>query len=878
MKAQTSPRLKGSFFRVAVLTGQVAGGLLPQEEWERRLVDHYLRSDGPYGGAALNWLDATPAELATAIGREDLSEDEVQRAFLMHFDRRRIHDWLSGARRPALHDAPYPTYFRYLVLTCLVSATDAGAGSTHNFRARLGQLLGLEDQYNSVSGVNALWRELVRWSDRKRALGEQFRKIVLPSYGNANLIGYAVRIAFPSWRDRSSLTQVMRDLSPDVRRSPERLSQALTRQRNRERLTDPVLDALDEFERAVRCRQRMLLGHKFWRLSRSVETKLYGQEKGPTRERWRLEVRFGGYEQDIAQLSLFRGSGVVDENPSWEGALQELGTVRPGEVPRELAEMLTQGVLVLTEEPGLVWMLDDQSPPDDVRAVVVARSDSFAMSWPLSTTWRHLEGQWMLSAPLDEITLSRLRRKMGLEPAGGTRLVDLTFGGGVRTDRCTWLGRPGFLPSIHASLSSAVNVRRVEGADGVVAIEGCPPSWQFRAETPISGRWRVKAVEREFETEKVVRFEAVAPERLGFPEAPAVQEAEREVVVMQRSIRPILATSVGVAGPPPPLEDMLEAIYAGPIHGWSEADLVRLLRPQLPHDHFVWDFLRGLAEAGWLEPYTLKSWRARIWRLRSPYLRYAEGGRVIAGGALGTLARRRLQDAAQLLGGEVSYLPGVSNWSVSLPVIDKVVAADLARETGWPLEVLGRPTLSPAPRCWPEEPRSGEGRQLAGVWSFDAGVFASPNRARANDPVCLERLVRERGDDRDIYRVVGKGEVFLSSSRTTAVLEAHRRLGKPLFEWEMGEFRRRGLTGHLPLELSRWLVTCTSRASGPLPLAGGGWTYVYPCDTETAAWVASTLGDAVSVPSNAPSRDLLNRAVEQRRLGRRLAWYEVPHP
>ncbi|MGN7754686.1 hypothetical protein [Sinorhizobium sp. 22678] len=844
-------------------------------EWEKILVEHYLRSDGPSGSTPLTFVDATPAEIATATGFENLNEDLAQRAFLTHFSRGAVRSWLSGSLIPSMRDAPLPGYFRYLVLTALVSATDTGVGASHNFRIRLGQLLNAEGQFNSVSGVNALWEELVGWCDRKRAAGEPYRKVLLPNYGNANLIGYAVRIAFPSWRDRSALTQIMRRLSPATRRSPERLVQELTRGRYAHELPDAVSLALSDFQTALRARRRMLLGHRFWRLAQSIDARLAG-ERGEGRECWRLEVRFNGYEQDIARLALYCDDGRVD-GPVWEGALHELETLSTEVLPKPLFAALQHGVLVFTEMPGIVWRLDEESPPEGASVVVVARDGSIADRWPLNTEWRELEGHWRRSARMDAMALTGLCSRLGMEPAGRVHLVDLTFDGGVKTGRSTWLGRPGFLPRVMASSMSTLIIEPSQGAAGNLEIEGQRPCWDLFTKMPVSGRWRVKAQELDSETEKVICFEPVAPERWEFPELPSRLELERDLIVEDSSAETALVPKTRDDAFRPPLDDILEAIYAGPSGGWSEADLISVLQPAMPHDYFVWDFLRGLAEAGWLEAVVLRSWRARFWRLRPPCLRDLGSAGVVAAGALGVLARRRLEDTAVSLGGEVEYLPGVSSWCVSLPLVRNVDAQELAKETNWPLRSALRPLLPPAPQCWPVEPRSGAGRLVAGLWSFETGIFVPPERHRSVQPVSLERLVRERGDDRDVYRVTGEGDDFVASTRTVAILEAHRRLRVPLFEWSDGKFRRAARSGYLPLEIARALVIRASSTSGPLPLADGTWSYAYPADDETSAWVGRTLGYAVRVDRGASRHDLLDRIIEARRSGRRFKWYESMH-
>ncbi len=845
-------------------------------EWEKILVEHYLRSDGPSGSTPLTFVDATPAEIATATGIENLDEDLAQRAFLAHFSRGAIRSWLSGSLIPSARDAPLPGYFRYLVLTALVSATDTGVGASHNFRTRLGQLLDAEGQFNSVSGVNALWEELVGWCERKRAAGEPYRKIVLPDYGNANLIGYAVRIAFPSWRDRSALTQIMRRLSPAIQRSPERLVQELSRARYAHELPDAVSLALRDFRAALQARRRMLLGHRFWRLAQSIDARLAAEERSERRGCWRLDVQFTGYEQDIARLALHVDHG-RSERLAWEGALQELETLPTEVLPKTLHKALQHGVLVFTETSGALWRLTEESPGEGTSVVVVARNGGVADRWPTNTDWRTLEGQWKRSGRLDAMTLTELFGRLGMEPPGRVRLVDLTFDGGVKTGRSTWLGRPRFLPRVIASSMSTLHVAPSHGAAGNLEVRGAAPSWNLFTKETVSGRWRVKAQENHYETEKVVCFEPVAPERWEFPELPSRLEREQDLVVENSSVETAFAPKAKDDVCRPPLDDILEAIYAGPSGGWSEADLINVLRPAMPHEYFVWDFLRGLAEADWLEAVVLRSWRARFWRLRPPYLRDLGSGCVVAAGALGALARSRLEDTAVSLGRAVEYLPGVSSWCVSIPLIRHVDAQKLAKATNWPLRGISRPRLSPAPQCWPVEPRSGAGRLVAGLWSFETGIFVPPERHRSIHSVRLERLVRERGDDRDVYRVSGEGDDFVASSRTVAILEAHRRLRIPVFEWSDGKFHRLAKNGYLPLELARALVFRASCTSGPLPLTDGTWSYAYPADGEITTWVGRTLGNAVRVGSGGARDDLLNRIIEARRSGRRFSWNETMH-
>jgi len=151
----------------------------------------------------------------------------------------------------------------------------------------------------------------------------------------------------------------------------------------------------------------------------------------------------------------------------------------------------------------------------------------------------------------------------------------------------------------------------------------------------------------------------------------------------------------------------------------------------------------------------------------------------------------------------------------------------------------------------------------------------------AEGTVRLERLVRERSDDRDLFRLSGRGEDFLTSSRTVAIFEAHRRLGTPLLDWMAGRLQRRSRGGHLPIPIARALRRRTLCASGPVFRPDGSWTYVYAADLEAARRLRRTFGAVIALGDEARGGFTLDRVVQQRRLGRRQTWYEPPqvrHP
>jgi hypothetical protein len=854
--------------------------LMTPAEWESCLTLHYLRSDGPLGGTPLAFLDATPAELAWASREDGLTEDGAQRAFLSQFDRSTVQAWLDGQCAPPALDGEVPGYFRFLVLTALVSATEEGVGATHNFRIRLGELLGGRPLH-SVSAVNRLWKALVGWCDRRREVGQPIRRVILPTTGSMTLIGHAVRIAFPSWRDRRAFTRVLRAVPREARQVPERLVQELSRPHRRIWLPAGVLGALEDFEREFRRNHRMLLGHRFWTLVQSIDARLCEEQDESGSARWTLEGRFSGYEQDVLELRLFKGVGPSQSvAPVFQGGLHGLEEIAAAELPSGLARAMTQGVLFLSEGLAALWTADESGPRDHAAALLVARSGSIAFTWSLDTTWTSLEGGWSVSGRLDPLSLIGLRHALGLRRSGLAGLVDLSLEGGVKTARSTWLGRPRVLPLVTASSSSRVAVRPIAGAEDILTASGGPPKWALHAPAPLTGRWLLTASEGTTEIEKVLTLEADAPERWDWS-AEDDQNFEAEEELVYREGRPTVPLPLGTqAGDEQrgSLDDILEVIYAGAGSGWAESDLVAILEPLLPSAHFVWDFLRGLAEGSWLEPCISKSWRARKWRLCAPSVCVLGPGNALIEGSVATVARRRLVGSVDALGGHLLMRPGVSPWAPPLLTVCELEVQELAKMMAWRCLSPVMPAFATAPLCWPDERRTSDARLLAGIWSFELGRFVRPEteRKRNEGDVELHRLVRERGDDRDLYRVTHGSEQCVTSSRTVAILEAYRRRKTPLFNWSASRFYRTARGGHLPLPVAKALPRRSLCGSGPVIKPAGGPSYEYVADVSSARWLAEAFGPALAGVPVARNSDLLKRMVRVKRGGSRPSWYTAP--
>ncbi len=848
--------------------------VLSPEQWEQRLVSHYLRSDGPLGGSPLTYLDATPAEIAIAADLPGLDEVVVQDMFLAHFDRRSVYGWLSGDDRPRRASSVVPGYFRYLVLTGLVSATEKGAGSTHNFRTRLGELFRAPGAFANVSGVNGLWRSLVTWGDQRRAKGEPIRRIELPPEGNMTHIGHAVRIAFPSWDDRRAMRKILEKMTPDVRTSPVWLVQELSRQRHAIRLSRGIAEALTDFSKARAAGRRMLLGHRFWRLVASINESLEAEAGSASLDRWRLSVQFCGFEQDDVLIRLFRGRSRLEDTASWQGSLQDFSLLAPSKLPSTLVAALKKGFFLLAEAPGATWQVEDIRRSNNGRFVVLARNAIRPELTSLRCDWRKLEGAWSVSEPLAWNDVKSLSESL-LTRSRDDGLEDLVIRDGVLLGRSVWLGRPGFLPYLTAPNESSLELESIGKAPPGLTLGRRPQSWDLNARSPISGHWRVTASEAGHETERVLCLEADAPERREFPEVRDL-DLEVEVVVDHEGLEHLPASfdddPSAEAGP---MDHILEAIYTAPSRGWSEADLLYMLAPVMPAPHFGWDMLRGLAEAGWLKPMLSRSWRARTWHLVAPRLVPISIRSALVEGSLGASARLRLAEAVVSAGGRTVINWGdPSLWVAPIIVADNVDVSELASSLNWPIHRRTTPHLGAAPSCWPNEPRSEQGRIVMGSWHFEAGHFVPRPIEASPDEVTLDRLVREKMDDRDVFRIRGRGPQFVTTSRTTAILEAYRRRQVPVFVWDGNSMRRTTKSGHLPLPVGIWLRRRILSSPGPMVHPDGSWSYLYPSDRDSASSLERAFGKAIAGPQQSPSAPhFIARAAMARRQTRAPSWY-----
>jgi hypothetical protein len=157
------------------------------------------------------------------------------------------------------------------------------------------------------------------------------------------------------------------------------------------------------------------------------------------------------------------------------------------------------------------------------------------------------------------------------------------------------------------------------------------------------------------------------------------------------------------------------------------------------------------------------------------------------------------------------------------------------------------------------------------MWSFDLGLFhAAPATGDRDDCIAIERWRRDRGDDRDVYRVRGSGRDLVLSSRTAAILEGYRQARRGLYRWSDGRLWRQANGGHLPLVVARALRCSSLVSAGPVATHGEAWTYGYAAELADAQWLTAVFGSAVEVSNVRDTMPWMQPRIRTRRMGLRL--------
>lgn len=847
---------------------------------ESALARHYLRADGRFGSGPLKYIDATPEQLALALGRAPVDADAVHAEFLSFFTNRTIVlRALCDGNPVATPGAEGPGWFRYLVLCCVVAAASADLAAEGDYRERLRILLGWSSGAVGLAGTAELWRRLATWCDVARARGEPYRSIVLPDPGWMTQIGYSQRITFPARRDKERLRALVAERGASFA-TPRGVIGNIRRHLNDSLWSEAFRAVFLDFENRYRRGDRLMADHAFWHL---VTETLSGSRLprssalGPclrmfvdVDEDTLLEFRVAGQpassdpRRTSTDIDGFVLTGSIDE------VLHAivLEADRKADGLTELSRHIRNGVLAFAEGGWGEWIWRADPDVGSVRllATGIIKNRSFS-----EIGWRKVSTNWYLSEATEVAFFEGLLGTPGSSTHSAERVRKLAIEGGVRTP-AGYLGRASLLPVLRAVTGASVVLKPARVECGELKIDQTHHAMvTFSSTARVAGTWQVSVIESDAAPSAELRLSfvdrALEHERIMLPDT-SNWLPESEVLVSNR----IALHAARVSTPGASVEkhvvmdNLLEAVYAGGRSGWSEIDLLSLLRQVSgSKGPSQWDMLRSLSEGGWLTARVAARWRARRWYLRAPRLLELTGAVLLDGAACETL-RERFTHVVSRLGGSVELRSGVSPWAVPLLVAWSSDPQALATELSLPIAAPELFNLSPAPLCWLPSVHDTSHRELVAIWDWNQGRFTFPTHTSG---VRLERWSRPNGDARDVFRLVQRnGRSQMLDSRIAAIVEAHRQFKRPLYCRRRDLLVRMTAEGWLPNEVAARLRLRHLRASGPIETSAGERAYAYPIDEADAVWLAQRFGPAVT--ANDSDSMVLNMALGRRhaRVGR----------
>ncbi|PFG54304.1 hypothetical protein ATG98_3525 [Marinobacter sp. LV10R520-4] len=831
--------------------------ILSAKVWEECLQHHYLRTDGPMGNTPLDSLDATPSELRSAVGLEDLSDEGILQEFMAIFSRETVKKILGSevSERAGLFAF---RHFHFLVLTCVVCATTTDAGDSGNFRERLGVLL--DDgrgQTQQVHGINSLWRSLAKWVDSEIKKGEPLRQIILPNPGAMTQIGHAVRLAHPSRNDRTQLKSVLKRASERALENRYVLLQFLRGESAW--LPQRMQSDLHELETLYQ-RNGSFDQHSFWRLIENVLAELSQVEPARASLLWCLSLVFSGWNGDEIDTSLARGSHRSQLDFSyWSGSFEELLSYL--KVPLQVRDLLKSGVVILHEVPGGRWVQDDRKVPADCKAIVLSRRDEIIAD----SRFALVAGKgWKVSEPMTLAEALELTGGEGVahkEPAQPSVQLE----GGVSLGRGKWLNRDGLLPYLRLNdcrqltiipeiaLKYEAGIAVMQGSlltDGRRRINALSresstftTSFQLIRNTPLATRWATRSERHE------------PPKEVLFEDGPFLSNGRR----------PFNAGSY-----PNRFSDILEAIYSRAGSPRPEGEIVQLLKRVIPGALSPWDILRSLEEAGWVEQDLNRQWRGRFWRVKPPSIVYTGDDIALVEGALGSAELDLLTVEATKVSVEL-LINAEKPWAAPVIGLTGDRIPEVAKNLGYRIYQAKTPKLRPAPACWPTEKRTERGRECVGFWHSTLRKFV-PGGSNSALNWALSRFVRD--DDRDLYVIKRKNDTFFASQRIVALLEHSRLSRKPQFDWADSILCSKGPGIHLPLPVAQWLRRASFTQTGPAMLEPDRAGYLYGVSPSQVNVLTKVFGGVIAVQGIQRQRQTAASLSMQRRRGEQLSIYK----
>ncbi|HBR46702.1 MAG TPA: hypothetical protein DEA80_17595 [Afipia sp.] len=797
-------------------------------DWEEALTRRFLTAAGE-GVGPIRSFDISPETLAIAVGADTAAAGHAVVAFknALLANKFALYAALENGAFNRKLAADCPGCFAYLALTIFVDSQIDGDDSdgSEQFRPKLAAFLGGDRGFSKLSGVAIMWRSLREWLARQVKAGKPFRKLVLPDDDGWVQIGYSVRLSFPSRRDHTFLGHFF-DQHQGITGDERAMLASLRNLVDRSSASKGLHDAFDEFHQAYLGGQRALADHRFWKfvlsvaaarnldLPADVSLEVYPDEDGLLQ-----------FKIDVVGKS--DGKSV---HSTLQSAVETVGKLGAS----NLAKVTAAGYVVFKRVGTARWSAVPRF--SDCRGEVrvgLCRRLTAAVGSKLGRL--SASGDWSLTVePVSiakvEDALHRLLSKSEMPAI----ISGVTVAGGVRTGH-HWLGRRTVLPTIETDLGAPTIGAEGEPDEPPLACKEIEPNlYAIKTRRPLDGAYELRG-----SAMTATRLQFVADAFVHDVRSPSnvVDMPEWNDIVELRSR--VAEPPQGWDEVPEPLDDLLEAIYAGGRGGWSEADLIPLLERVLPAEINPWDFLRSLQDASVLTPFLRARFRGRSWTLDPVALvplRSRDEDFVLVDGCLPALLLRDFKQAVKALGGR-PFRRMTSPWSVPLIGAVGVPVDNLKERLDWPAKRATAPGRRPA--AFDDAPhRRLDAYRQEYEWSWELGRFTSGG---SRSPVRLARWVHLGERDHDVYVVSGRTQGRLFLSRCCAIVHAHMLAGRPMYRFDAARLVRLGRDGFLPDRISQWLRYVNLNNAGPMPSGG----YGYCADQSQATAIAALLRGAV---------------------------------
>ncbi|MFC0126228.1 hypothetical protein [Ralstonia solanacearum] len=637
------------------------------------------------------------------------------------------------------------------------------------------------------------------------------------------------------------------------------------------RFSPAMREASEEYERLYRARASLLGLHRFWlAVHHTLEAERHPVKPEPLLPQLRL--RFGFDIEDVElRAGVVNAKGDLLESEMLEACVDDVLHGFPAWLlDRDLSitgaallRAVSAGFVPFLEEEFGLWVSTLNAPEAPTRCVVLLARDKKHLAKRWFADGIAIGENWLLVGPLparearsvyqdlaDIVPAPSLPPPSALRVSGGCKT-----GGG-------YLGRPSLLPRLITYGPGMVSCRPDSGRSAVPQVNhDIAGSWRIESTHALDGLYSFILEESLLPDIEPLAIETTLPFFSNALEHVAIADIDsaqwRVAQEARFSLEPVTGaitvaelgdTEIGVEGHlNAAFDDFLEALYAGGRSGWSEQDLLGMMREVLGGGApSSWDILRGLAEADWLRETSNVRWRSRRWWLQRPNIvkfNCTDGsGALLLRGSTPAAVRARFTETAFASGCAVHTRRGVGDYSsISMVATGERLGA-VIEELGWPVTEASSVTMSTAPDCWPQESVDESRHSVVARWIWDQGTFDA-RLTQSVGAISIERYRRERGDREDLFVVSEEADdrKYVTTSRVVAVAEAYRRMGIPFFEYAGGLLVRIPREGHLIRELAWEAAIRGVRNPGPA-LVDGSWTYAYPADEYMVRKLRKTFG------------------------------------